>query len=226
LVDAFEAGADDYLIKPIIAKIFLARLRAAVRVVKLQEEVANDREQLLRFSAELTKSNELLLHQTLTDPLTGLPNRRMAMDRMNQEWATSGRNNRQLSCMMVDIDHFKSVNDTYGHQAGDEVLKIIAKTLRQSARAQDVVCRYGGEEFLIICPDTKREDAHKLAERIRTGIAALVIDLHNRKTLKVTASMGLTEKTASMPTIDALLHEADINLYAAKAGGRNRTVSS
>ncbi|HEX5339236.1 MAG TPA: HDOD domain-containing protein, partial [Gallionella sp.] len=154
LVEAFEAGADDCLSKPLAPKIFFARLRAAQRVVQLQEELAFDREQLLRFSKDLALSNERLQRLALTDALTELPNRRFAMERLEQEWALSQRGDRALSCMMVDIDHFKQINDKFGHQVGDEALKHVAHCLRHSARTQDVVCRYGGEEFVVICPDT------------------------------------------------------------------------
>lgn len=224
LVDAFEAGADDYLIKPIIPKILYARLRAAQRVIKLQEELATDREQMLRFSTELSETNERLRHLSLTDALTELPNRRMAMDRLTQEWSTAARNNRPLSCMMLDIDHFKSINDTYGHHVGDEALKLTARTLRKAARAQDVVCRHGGEEFVVICPDTTQTQAHQVAERMRNSIAQLNIVMRDKSSLVITISIGIAERNAALTTMEALLKHADENMYAAKKNGRNRTV--
>jgi diguanylate cyclase (GGDEF)-like protein len=223
LVEAFEAGADDYLVKPLTQKIFFARLRAAQRVVQLQEELAFDREQLVRFSSELAASNERLQRMALTDALTELPNRRFARERLEQEWALSLRGERALSCMMVDIDHFKSINDEFGHQTGDDALKFVADTLRQSARTQDVVCRYGGEEFVVICPDTDIEAARQCAERLRQNVAALTLktlagDIH------LTVSIGVAEKKEGVNSIEELLIRADERLYAAKEAGRDRVI--
>ncbi|MDD5299703.1 MAG: diguanylate cyclase [Gallionella sp.] len=222
LVEAFEAGADDCMVKPLTQKIFFARLRAAQRVVRLQEELAFDREQMLRFSKELAASNERLQRLALTDALTELPNRRFAMERLEQEWALSKRGARTLSCMMVDIDHFKSINDRFGHQAGDEALKAVAHMLRQSARTQDVVCRYGGEEFLIICPDADIDAAYQGAERLRLNVAALDFKIQGAS-IGLTISIGVAEKKESTASIDDLLNHADECLYSAKDGGRNQT---
>ena len=223
LVEAFEAGADDYLVKPVAQKIFFARLRAAQRVVRLQEELAFDREQLMRFSKDLAASNERLQRLALTDALTELPNRRFAMERFEQEWALSKRGDRTLSCMMVDIDYFKPINDKYGHQAGDEALKWVANALRQSARTQDVVCRYGGEEFVVICPDTGIDAAYKCAERLRLNVAALKFK-SQENSIRLTVSIGVAQKKEGVASIERLLSRADECLYAAKEGGRNRTV--
>ena len=224
LVEAFEAGADDYLVKPVAQKVFFARLRAAQRVVQLQEELAFDREQLLRFSKDLAASNERLQRLALTDALTELPNRRFAMERLEQEWALSKRGDRTLSCMMVDIDCFKPINDKFGHQAGDEVLKCVANTLRQSARTQDVVCRYGGEEFVVICPDTRIDEAYQCAERLRLNVAALKFK-NQEAGIRLTISIGVAEKKEGITSIEKLLSRADECLYVAKQGGRNRTVA-
>lgn len=224
LVEAFEAGADDYLNKPITPKIFFARLRAAQRLVQLQEELAFDREQLVRFSAELSAANERLQGQALSDALTGLPNRRFAMERLEQEWALSKRGDRALSCLMVDVDHFKFVNDRFGHQVGDEALKLVADTLRGAARTQDVVCRYGGEEFLVICPDTDAQAAVQCAERLRINIAAQGLRLQDGGEHKMTVSIGVAQKSETIATLEALLIRADNNLYAAKEAGRNRII--
>jgi len=223
LVEAFDAGADDCLNKPVAQKVFFARLRAAQRVVRLQEELAFDREQLLRFSKDLAASNERLQRLALTDALTELPNRRFAMERLDQEWALSRRGDRALSCMMVDVDHFKPINDRFGHQVGDEALRCIARTLRQSARTQDVVCRYGGEEFLVVCPDTGIEAAYQCAERLRQKVAALKFASQGAD-IRLTISIGVAEKREDVASLDDLLGRADECLYAAKQGGRNRTV--
>lgn len=224
LVEAFEAGADDYLVKPLTPKIFFARLRAAQRVVQLQEELAFDREQLVRFSRELAASNERLQRLALTDALTELPNRRFAMERIEQEWALSQRGERALSCMMIDIDRFKAINDEFGHQTGDDALKFVANILRQSARTQDVVCRYGGEEFVVICPDTDIEAARQCAERLRANVAGGALE-SQAGNISLTVSIGVAEKKDDTGSIEALLSRADGCLYAAKEAGRNRVVS-
>jgi diguanylate cyclase (GGDEF)-like protein len=221
LVEAFEAGADDYLVKPVSQRVFFARLRAAQRVVQLQEELAYDREQLLRFSRDLAASNERLQRLALTDALTELPNRRSAVERLEQEWALAQRGERKLSCMMVDIDHFKAINDKLGHQAGDEVLKSVAQALRHSARTQDLVCRYGGEEFVVICPDTDLKAAAQCAERLRQKVSELD---HRGRGFALTISVGVAERRSDMGSVDALLARADACLYAAKEAGRNRVV--
>ncbi len=224
LVEAFEAGADDYVLKPITAKMFHARLRAAQRVIQMQDELEHDREQLLNYSNELAEANARLKDQVLHDTLTGLYNRRYALERLAQEWALSNRGDRTLSCLMIDIDHFKEVNDQYGHMVGDEGLKLIANTLRLAARVQDVVCRYGGEEFLVICPDTNINEAYECAERLRTHVAAQKLVLKSGTVIKMTISIGGFEKKDSIDSIEKLLICADNNLYAAKKAGRNKTV--
>lgn len=224
LVEAFEAGADDYLVKPLTPKIFFARLRAAQRVVQLQEELAFDREQLVRFSRELAASNERLQRLALTDALTELPNRRFAMERIEQEWALSLRGERALSCMMIDIDRFKAINDKFGHQTGDEALRFVAGILRQSARTQDVVCRYGGEEFVVICPDTDIESARQCAERLRANVAGLELK-SPAGNIGLTVSIGVAEKRDDTGSIEKLLIRADGCLYAAKEAGRNLVIA-
>jgi len=224
LVEAFEAGIDDYLTKPLTPKLFFARLRAAQRVVQLQEELTFDREQLVRFSNELSAANKRLQQQALSDALTELPNRRFAMERLEQEWALTRRGERALSCMMLDIDHFKKINDTFGHQLGDEALKQVADALRKTARAQDVVCRYGGEEFLVICPDTGATAAYQAAERMRVSVESLRMLAPDGRCVPLTISIGVAEKGEGMADMNALVNRADDSLYAAKKQGRNCTV--
>ncbi|MFA5370374.1 MAG: diguanylate cyclase [Sideroxydans sp.] len=224
LVEAFDAGVDDYLLKPLVPKLFFARLCAAQRVVQLQEELAFEREQLVRFSNELSAANERLQQQALTDALTDLPNRRFAMERLAQEWALARRGDRALSCMMLDIDHFKSINDRFGHQLGDVALQQVADILRKTARVQDVVCRYGGEEFLVICPDSGMEAAYQAAERMRIAVESLRVPVAGGHYLPLTISIGVAQKERAMNEINELVNRADGSLYAAKTQGRNRTV--
>jgi len=226
LVEAFEAGADDYINKPLNFKVLGARLRAGQRVVQLQEELEFDRRQLRRFAAELEASNQHLQQLALTDVLTELPNRRNANEQLDREWAIAERTGRPLSCMMIDIDYFKLINDTYGHNVGDDVLKQLANVLRSTVRKQDMVCRLGGEEFLVICPDSPPENAFQYAERLRLSVAASNINSEVAPNIRITVSIGLAYKCRELLNVDMLLQLADKRLYAAKAGGRNKTVAA
>jgi len=225
LVEAFEAGANDYLLKPINFKVLGARLWAAQRVVQLQEEIEFDHQQQRKFAAELAASNQRLQQLVLTDTLTELPNRRYANEQLDRQWAMSERSGRALSCMMVDIDHFKRINDTYGHKVGDDVLKQVADVLRLSARKQDMVCRLGGEEFLVICPDSQPDQVVHYAERLRENIAASNIQSATGSVFHLTVSIGLANKNPELLNVEMLLQLADKRLYAAKNAGRNKTVA-
>jgi diguanylate cyclase (GGDEF)-like protein len=221
LVEAFEAGVDDYVLKPINPKMLLARLRAGERVVSLQSEVESDREEIRRFAAELAMTNRRLQEAALLDPLTGIPNRRYAMDRIQQEWSAAERGARPLACMLIDVDHFKRINDTHGHDVGDLVLQRIADTLKHSARTQDVICRIGGEEFLVVCPDTDASAASQCAERLRQAVGAMHIALGSAP-LTLTISIGVAAMDAGMTGPDSMIKASDQAVYAAKQAGRNR----
>jgi diguanylate cyclase (GGDEF)-like protein len=221
LVEAFEAGVDDYVLKPINPKMLLARLRAGERVVNLQSEIESDREEIRRFAAELSMTNRRLQEAALLDPLTGIPNRRYAMDRIQQEWSAAERGARPLACMLIDVDHFKRINDTYGHDVGDLVLQRIADALKHSARVQDVIARIGGEEFLVVCPDTDASAAGQCAERLRQGVSAMRIGVGNAS-LHLTISIGVAAMDSGMTTPDSMIKASDQAVYAAKQAGRNR----
>lgn len=221
LVEAFEAGVDDFLTKPFNPRVLSARLRAAHRVIQLQEEARRDSQNLRKFSTELAVANRRLQLVALTDSLTGLPNRRHAMERLDQEWAAASRAKRPLSVMMIDVDSFKSINDSYGHEAGDEVLRQLAVTLRKALRTEDVTCRFGGEEFIVIAAATPPATAQQVAERLRESIALRMINLGSA-TLRVTVSIGIGSRLPGMSRIDEMLRAADAALYRAKRDGRNR----
>lgn len=220
----FESGADDFVVKPFNARMLKARLQAAQRVVRLQQELERDREEVRHFAAELAISNRRLQEAALTDALTGFPNRRYAIDRVQQEWIASTRSRRPLSCMVVDLDGFKLVNDTYGHDVGDMVLRQTADALRGALRGQDVICRTGGDEFLVICPETDIEAAKICAERLRLSVVQLVIETGG-PTLEMTISVGVATRDDSMNDQDALIKQADRSAYLAKREGRNRVAS-
>ena len=222
LAEAFEGGADDYLTKPGESKPLLARLKAGMRMIREQQTLRQEQEELRRCLLELSIANQRAQEAALTDVLTGLYNRRHAMERLAQEWAEAERSHRPLSVLALDIDHFKSVNDNHGHDTGDVALRQFAEILRVFSRTPDVPCRFGGEEFLLIAPDTSLEGALNLAERIRLAVqdkplVAAGVSLH------LTVSIGVAEKSARHANIDQLIKSADEALYHAKQNGRNRT---
>ncbi|MFZ4481436.1 MAG: GGDEF domain-containing protein [Rhodoferax sp.] len=168
----------------------------------------------------LSQANKLLEQLALTDALTGLPNRRQALAWMDQCWAQSERDGSPLACMMLDADGFKQVNDQHGHAAGDEVLRQLSAVLRDGVRRNDVVCRMGGDEFLIICPGTALEGALQVAEAVRQRIAALKVAVGAGQWLG-SISIGVAAKTPALRDPDALIKAADEGLYRAKRNGRN-----
>mgnify|MGYP003876134427 FL=1 len=221
MIQAFEAGADDVISMPIAPRLLLARLRACQRVVELQREIEHEQEELRRVTAELAIANRKLQEAALTDPLTGLPNRRYAFDRLQQEWQEAVRHDIPLACLVLDVDHFKRINDNHGHDVGDLVLKQAAELLRQAVRRSDVACRIGGEEFLVICPRTTLQGGQVLAERIRQ-LAEQRAWGSEKLPLRVTVSVGVAARTANGRSPEELFRQADQALYAAKQAGRNR----
>ena len=156
------------------------------------------------------------------DPLTGLMNRRAFSEAADRDWAHSARGERLLSVMLLDLDNFKSFNDLYGHKAGDAVLREVGQALTREVRANDVVCRFGGEEFVVLMPDTSAAEAQSIAERLRTVIAALKVEL--APDLSISTSIGVAERSRADTTWEQLVAASDKALYAAKRGGRNRVV--
>jgi diguanylate cyclase (GGDEF)-like protein len=221
---AYEAGADGYAPSTLSVNGLRTRLRAAQRMVLLQNAWEKDRTQLRQIAAELAVANRRLANAALTDLLTGLPNRRSAMEQLEQAWSAAARSGLPLAVMVIDIDHFKHINDTYGHAAGDAVLRKAAEALRNSARRQDSVCRIGGEEFLVICPNTDLQAAMQSAERLRTTLSGRPIAVGPTEKC-ITASIGVAVREPATADIDALVSAADQALYAAKEAGRNRTCS-
>lgn len=221
LTRAYEAGADGYIPLAISAKGLHNRLRAAQRLVQLQDAWEKDRAQLRQIAAELAVANRRLANAALTDLLTGLPNRRAAMDHLQQTWSAAVRSGRPLAVLAIDVDHFKRINDSYGHSAGDIVLREVATMLRAAARREDSVCRIGGEEFLVICPNADLDAAQLTAERLRLAIAARPVTI-GKAEQRITVSIGVAEREVDMGEPDVLVNTADRALYEAKAQGRNR----
>ncbi len=225
LIRAFDNGVDDYLTKPVNMRILSARLKSAWRFVRLRDAWERDHECLTRAAQELALTNRRLQHAALIDPLTELYNRRAGNAALTQAWAATLRHERPLCVISLDIDNFKAINDRYGHATGDLVLQSFSQCLRSAARREDIVCRWGGEEFLLICPNLEQGDAAMAAERLRSCIADHTIKVEG-KALRVTASIGVANWQDGIANPDQLIAQADKALYAAKALGRNRVVTA
>jgi diguanylate cyclase (GGDEF)-like protein len=202
LLMAMEAGADDYLSKPVDPSELRARIMAGKRILELQQS--------LRFAAT-------------HDFLTGLLNRSEILAALQREFSRSGREGKSATVILADIDHFKRVNDSLGHAAGDEVLKEVARRMKSDLRPYDVVGRYGGEEFLIILPGCDLPNGVRRAEQIRNQIANEPVHTPAGP-VSATVSMGVTVTTFGPDLTSAeILQQADVSLYRAKNNGRNRT---
>ena len=178
---------------------------------------------LLRKTLDLSEANQKLGELASTDVLTGLSNRRHAMQILERLWAESIESNIPLACMMIDADGFKEINDNYGHDAGDIVLCELAKELQYAVRTDDIVCRLGGDEFLIICPNTNKEGAMHIANMTHTKISGLTVEVDGGA-WQGSISVGVAIKTDSMQTLGELIKAADRGVYAAKEAGKNCVV--
>lgn len=221
IVEAFEAGTDEYVNKPFNPRVLLARVRAGQRMIELREQVERDKQERARQLAEMAVLNRRLQTAALTDVLTELPNRRYAMKRLEQELSAARSSHQPMTVIMIDIDKFKSINDQHGHDTGDFVLRETANALRKAVRRGDVVCRLGGEEFLVISPLSDLKRGELLAERIRKTVEETRIE-RGAFARNVTVSLGVAAATDPMQSLDGLLKDADRRVYMAKSAGRNR----
>ncbi len=212
LAKGLDLGANDYIVRPLDRNELTARIRTQIRRKRLQDRLKDNYQRSLALA--------------LTDSLTGLYNRRYFAAHLDGLMARASEGAQGPSLLMVDIDHFKRVNDTYGHTAGDAVLREVASRVARHVRGFDLVARYGGEEFVVVMPDTSLSVASMVAERLRSMVATKPITLDDGKEISVTISIGITTSLETGDSASALLQRADKALYSAKAHGRNCVVSS
>jgi two-component system cell cycle response regulator len=211
LMRGLEIGINDYLIRPIDRNELMARVRTQIR--------------RKRYTERLRDNVQMSIEAAITDALTGLHNRRYMETHLKALTEQAGAAGRSLSMLLADIDNFKSINDTYGHDAGDNVLRELAARFRRNTRNIDLACRIGGEEFVVVMPDTGLERACQVAERLRECIAGEPFQANRDTRLKVTASVGIATLEGPQDSPEGLLKRADQALYVAKRGGRNRVVA-
>jgi two-component system, cell cycle response regulator len=213
ILRGLDIGVHDYLVRPVDRNELVARVRTQVR--------------RKRFAERLRDSVHASMELAVTDPLTKLHNRRYLDCHLAALFEESALRGLPIAVLLLDIDHFKSINDSYGHDAGDEVLRDFASRIRALTRGIDVVARFGGEEVVVLMPDTPLEGAHAVAERIRQRIGATPFAIHRgTRAITVTVSIGVAARGAEDATADALLKRADLALYRAKGEGRDRVVAT
>jgi len=212
LHQALEMGVNDYLTRPVDTNELVARVRTQLRKK--------------RYADRLRHNVQLSLEMAITDQLTGLHNRRYMARHLDNLVAHAHRTSKQLSFVIMDIDFFKSVNDTHGHDIGDEVLREFARRITANVRGCDLACRYGGEEFVVVMPDTEVAFAYSIAERLRKSIETNPVAISREPhQLKITVSIGIAGSLGPADSPENLLRRADQALYAAKNTGRNRVVA-
>ncbi|WP_184718399.1 PleD family two-component system response regulator [Caulobacter sp.] len=211
MVKALEIGVNDILPRPVDPQELSARVKTQIQRKRYTDYLRNN----LDHSLELA----------VTDQLTGLHNRRYMTGQLDSLVKRATMGGEPVSALLIDIDHFKKINDTFGHDVGDEVLREFALRLASNVRAIDLPCRYGGEEFTVIMPDTQLADALRIAERIRNHVSGSPFKVaHGQEMLTVTISVGVSATTGQGDTPEALLKRADEGVYQAKASGRNAVV--
>lgn len=207
-----EMGVNDFIMRPIERNELSARVRTQIK--------------RHRYAAELRESLNNTLQMAVVDDLTGLYNRRYFDRHLGIMFNKAAEQNRELGVMMIDLDHFKSVNDTHGHDAGDAVLREFSERLRRNIRGVDLACRYGGEEFVVLMPDTDVSTASMVAERLRSAVDGRVFAINETVNLSLTVSIGIGTIDQSDENPEMLVKRADIAVYQAKHGGRNRVVAN
>lgn len=225
-IDALKKGAFDYILKPFDDLDIVAdaanRAIANLSGIRRQQYLLNT---LARQNQELDHLNKEFREMAIRDGLTGLFNHRYAKERLDDEFDRATRFERELTVLFMDLDHFKFFNDAHGHQAGDEVLQILAGLMEEGIRESDTLARWGGEEFIVIAPETGEEEGCLIAERIRKAVANHSFPNADQQPLgMVSLSIGVASRSESMESPDKLLRRADDAVYCAKEKGRNRTI--
>jgi len=212
LTQALEMGVNDYLTRPVDRNELTARVRTQLRKK--------------RYADRLRHNVQLSLEMAITDQLTGLHNRRYMERHLSNLISSAGKTSKPLAFLIMDIDYFKRVNDSHGHDIGDEVLREFSARIGANVRGIDLACRYGGEEFVVAMPDTDMSFAYTIAERLRRSVEATPFEIsRDPKHLNITISIGIAASEGEGDTAEALLHRADQALYRAKRDGRNRVVA-
>ncbi|TCD15193.1 GGDEF domain-containing protein [Oricola cellulosilytica] len=216
------AGLDSglFAVRASLTLIAIGLLAGFFYFYPLIREQARERGELREMTVSLSEKSATFQQAALTDPLTGLQNRRYFDDALAQYMEEFARIERPLGIMIIDIDHFKSINDTHGHDVGDEVIKSLAKTVLEYTRYHDIAARIGGEEFAVVAPNLSMDELNRLANRLRLAVAELAMKIGNVR-LRITVSIGVAIWDGKETTAK-LYKRADSNLYQAKRGGRNR----
>ena len=225
-IDALKLGAFDYILKPFddldVVTDAANRAIANLSGIRRQQDLVNT---LARKNQDLESLNKEFRELAIRDGLTGLFNYRYAQERLEEEFDRATRFERDLSVLFIDLDHFKFFNDAHGHQAGDEILQILSGIMTKSVRESDTLARWGGEEFIVIALETAREDACRLAERIRMSVIEYSFPNAEQQPLGVISlSIGVASRSDGTDSYEKLLRLADDAVYSAKDTGRNRTV--
>ncbi|MFP4179311.1 MAG: diguanylate cyclase [Spirochaetaceae bacterium] len=237
IIEGFNAGAVDYVVKPFYGAELLARVRTHLQIRSFQEKLENINaklnrelekskemtEELSEAKEELQKANTQLYEKATRDPLTGLFNRRKMIDSLEYETKRTERGDTSYSLVLCDIDHFKTINDSHGHDCGDVILKEVAEILKSTTRKQDRISRWGGEEFLILLPETEEPGALTLADKIRKTVEEKDFSCPELS-IKLSMTFGVSVSSGEKDP-ESCIKEADIALYNGKNNGRNRVVA-
>ncbi|AAZ26974.1 GGDEF domain-containing protein [Colwellia psychrerythraea] len=220
----FEEKIKDKSTEPLLEALNALFIQISERNKDLMELNKTLEAKVISRTQQLSERNKELAILSLTDPLTNMANRRHAMQQLTLLWEESVNNNLPLSCLMIDVDYFKQINDTHGHDIGDVVLIELARVFQHAIRTDDIACRLGGDEFFIICPATELEGGLLIAELINEQVESLSIDISDSQ-LSLSTSIGVATKTAQMTSIEDLMKAADDGVYSAKSNGRGCTKS-
>ena len=221
LLEAFNGGVDDFLSKPVDPGELAARLKSGIRIMTLHRNLTERVEEISSLNQALLRVNEELDRMAALDGLTGLFNRRATLARFDELCRLSIRYKQPVACAMIDVDHFKRVNDSFGHAAGDDVLVDMARTLRASLRESDIIGRMGGEEFVVLLPNQTVTTSKPLLDRLRSNIADTPVPTCAGP-IRFTISTGVSDSQQFGWDTKRMLAGADEALYRAKHGGRNR----